>query len=316
MEKEKRYSVRLSWEELKLLDGQVNEEAQKIINQAKIEADIGFDLPIMNEILRKSLEKGTLTWTRKSIRSCSYCDKKYTYQQYTRNSRYHNKGELNYDKPLYYAGVAFNEGFVTMQGVGDMCWECCVKHQVIETLIEYILKNDLKVQIQHNSYKPGKYLKDAIVVCKDCGNEFPESTMGREPTYFSGTYPSRCPHCQSKNTSKKRNEFTFILNPRGLPEVLLIESSVKEYNQRLGETANQDGFEFYQSQRNPDEFIVEKRYSNRFQLLRFNTHKKTFRIQGGNPTLDAEWENTLTREGYSREEDKHYPIIKKGAKRC
>lgn len=295
MEKVKKYSVDLTLDELKQLDGKVGEAAQKVIDQAKQEAEIGFDLPVMNEILRKSMTTGTLTWTRKSIRSCSYCDKKHTYQTYARNSRHHNKGDLNYDKPLYYSGIAFNEGFVVFKGIGDMCWECCSKHNVIERLINYIIENDLKIQIQSNQYKPGTYLKEPIYTCKDCEKEFSESLMGRESAIFGGTYPSRCPHCNSKNTSKT-DKFTFIQNPRALPEVIHLEQSVKDYNAVLGD--KEKGLEFYQSNRNRNLFIVERRYSNRIDVLRFNTQKKEYKIIGVDPALEADWKEVLDSNGY------------------
>lgn len=293
---EKVYSVDLTWEELQLLDGKVREKAQKVIDKARIEQSIGFDLPIMNEIIRKSLETGTLTWVRKSIRSCDYCDKERTYQRYKRSSRYHNKGDFDYDKPVYYGGIAFNEGFIAIKGLGDMCSECCSNHKVLERLIDYIWEKDLKIQIQSNNYRPGKYLKDPIYSCKDCGEEFPESKMGRDAAVFSGYYPSRCPHCDSKNTSKT-NEFTFELNPRAFSEVLEIEKSVEQYNESLPDSNGK--MSFYQSQRNRDAFIVEIRDRNYFRALSFNTKKKTYKITGAYPEIEAEWEEVLKREGYS-----------------
>lgn len=299
---EKTYRVDLTIKELLLLDGNVNEEAQKVIEQAKIESEFGFDLPIMNEILRKSIELGTITWTRKSVRSCSYCDKKHTYQTYARSSRYHNKGDYNYDKPLYYGGIEFNQGFVTIDGVGDMCADCCSKYQVIEKLIDYIHEKDLKVQIQKNNYRPGKFLKEDIYVCNECKEEFPESKMGRERAMFGGTYPCYCPHCNSNKTSQLRDKFDFILNPLAFEEIISIKNSVNHCNEGLEN--DKDKFEFYQSQYDINRFVIEKKYFNRFDILRIDTKKKEYKwkkFKSDSP-LEKEWIDILNQAGYQEVE--------------
>lgn len=132
----KTYSIDLVLNELILLDGKVSDKAQIIIDKAKQESSYGLELPIMNEILRKAEENGKLTWRYKSIRSCNYCDKPRTYHTYPRNTKYHSKGDNNYDKPIYYKGIVFNEGFVTIQGKGDMCVDCEKKYNVIHRLID------------------------------------------------------------------------------------------------------------------------------------------------------------------------------------
>jgi hypothetical protein len=205
---EKLYQVKLSLEELKLIDGKTSEDTQKIIDRAKQEDSFGFELPVMNEILRKSLETGKLTWRYKDIRSCSYCDKGYEYYKYTRSSRHHCKGDNNYDRPMYHRGIAFNEGFVTISGVGDMCRDCADKHNVIHRLIDYIIDNNLKIEIQKNDYKSTVYRKDEIRVCYECGKEMQESKMGRLPCLMSGTYAGECPHCGAKSTLFGRSHKT------------------------------------------------------------------------------------------------------------
>lgn len=293
---EKKYLIELTFEELKLLDGKVSKEAQEVIDQAKREENIGFDLPVMNEILSKSMKTGKLTWVRKSIRSCSYCDKEYTYHRYKRNSKYHKKGDLNYDKPIYYSGIAFNEGFVTFAGIGDMCMECCEKHNVIKRLIDYIWQNDLKIQIQRNHYKPSKYIIDPYYICQNCKEEFPESTMGRDNAIFGGTYPSRCPHCDSKNVSQVSNKHTFINNPLALEEVIEIKNSIQDFNDELRE----EKYTCYQSNRNKNLFIIEQKSRNYFNLLRFDTEKRVYKIKelSVDEELKNKWVRILNEKGY------------------
>jgi len=202
---DKLYKIKLLFSELQLIDGKVSEETQKVINKAKQENSYGFELPVMNEILRKSEEIGTLTWRYKSIQSCKYCDKKYDYYTYPRSGRYHRKGDKNYSKPKHYSGIAFNEGFVTIAGHGDMCSECASKYDVVHRLIDYILDNDLKIQIQKNDYKPTKYIKDEIRICYECGKEIQESKMGKLRAIMGGSYPGKCPHCGAESLAFGRS---------------------------------------------------------------------------------------------------------------
>lgn len=146
----KKYMLELNYKEILLLNGEVRPEVQEIIDRIIEEEknSKGFSLAIMNELLQKAQEKEELTWRYKQIRSCPCCDKKYDYHKYQRNSRYHKKGDNNYDSPIYYGGYKFFEGFITVQGVGDICCDCEKEHNVINTLIDYIIDNDLKIQIQ------------------------------------------------------------------------------------------------------------------------------------------------------------------------
>jgi len=49
----KKYDIKLSFNELELIDGKVSEDAQKVIQLARKENSFGFSLTVMNEILRK-----------------------------------------------------------------------------------------------------------------------------------------------------------------------------------------------------------------------------------------------------------------------
>lgn len=214
---EKYYELNLTHNEAVMLDGKVNDKAQKIIDTAKLEYGFGFDNPAINKALAEAMSLGKLTWRYKQISNCSYCEKQRGYNTYTRNSRYHRKGEKNYDSPKYYSGIKFNEGFVTIQGYGDMCTECFEKYK--HQLIDYILDNDLPIEIQKNDYKPTKYIKDPIKICYKCNEEVCESEMGLRRTMMGdGYYPSRCPHCGAEslafgNSHKTTDKFKMVLKP-------------------------------------------------------------------------------------------------------
>lgn len=215
-----RYKVELEYNELIQLDGQVSEDAQKVIDIAKKEKTIGFEFEPMNELLRKAEEKGELTWRYKGIRSCSHCEKTHEYVRYARNSRWHSKGDKNYDKPIHHAGIEFNVGIINFVGSGDMCRDCEKEHQVIEKLVDFIIHNDLKIQIQKNDFSPSKYLKDDIRVCFECKEEMKESEMTKERTMMGdGWYPCGCPKCGAKSLPFGRShgvtsKFEFIINPK------------------------------------------------------------------------------------------------------
>ncbi len=307
----KQYEVKLNLNELLLLDGKVNEKAQSIIELAKKESMFGFELPVMNEILRKSEEIGTLKWTYKSIRSCSYCDKKYDYHTYPRNGRYHNKGDKNHDKPIYYSGIKFNEGFVTIQGHGDMCNECCNKHKVKEQLIDYIIDNDLKIQIQKNDYKVGKYLKDDIRICWNCNEEMQESQMGRDNTLMGDdTYPSKCPKCDAKssafgNSHKTTNKFAMIENPEFREEIKYIKQMVIEFNESK---EKDEQIQFCQNRNYATSFSIKlnEHQSWNITVASLSTKTNTYTKESRYKDIHNEFISLLESYGYSEKIDERY----------
>lgn len=220
---EAKYTVTLSYDELILLNGKVDEKVQKTIDNAINENSMGFEIPVMGEIITKSLEKGTFSFRYKQINRCGFCDKKATYYRRTRNSKWHNKGDFDYSKPMKYNGVKFNEGFVTIEGNGDMCTDCCKKYDVINTIQKYIIDNDLKIEIVSRDFT-SKYLKDDVRTCFECGEEMFESEMGTSPVMMGGgSYPSTCPKCKAHSQAFGKshgmtNKFGFILNEKWVKE--------------------------------------------------------------------------------------------------
>lgn len=305
---EKLFKVELPLNELLKLDGNVPEVIQKVIDEAKKESSYGFDLPVMNEILKQSEKAGKLTWSNKQIRSCDYCDKKYDYYRYPRSGKYHSKGDKNFDKPIYYSGIKFNEGFITIQGYGDMCSECCSTYKVKERLIDYIIEHDLKIQIMKNDYKLGKYLRDDIRICFDCGEEMLESKMSKERTLMGdGYYPSGCPKCGAKSipfgrSHKTTNKFGFIDNPEAKQEVKEIKEFIHKHNQDLDKS---DKVSFYQSRDSISSFYVERVEQSGWWLnkpLWFNTNSKKFTIGNDYKETFKSIEELLLKFGYEETE--------------
>lgn len=191
------YKIELPYEKLLLLDGKVDKEAQDIIDKAKEEMKIALDNQRAREIIQESLENGTLSWRWDSkARWCPNCYRSAGYAKYKRNSKYHNKGEVNRDKPLYFRGVKFNSGFIHFQGSIDFCNKCVEKYDIINKIVNYVLDNDLKVEIKSGKTK---YKKDGVRTCYECEKEMYESEMGESRRLMSNTYyKSTCPHCGAK----------------------------------------------------------------------------------------------------------------------
>lgn len=311
----KKYDIKLSFKELELIDGKVSEDAQKVIELARKENSFGFSLVVMNEILRKSEENGLLNWRYKEIDNCSYCDDKpRDYYTYPRSGKYHRKGEKNYSKPKYYSGVKFNEGFVTIQGQGDMCLECCEKHNVIKQLIDYILDNDLKIQIQKNDYKDSKYLKDDIRICYNCETEMKESEMGKSSTMMGdGNYPSTCPKCEAKGSAFGKshittNKFVHRINPLYSDEVQEIKEIIKIHNQNNEKDLH---IKLEQLKRNENAIIVqETEFKNGYrEVVEFDLVKKIYYVGHFWKDKVHEFVEVLVNNGYEETENKYLIVM-------
>lgn len=192
---EKLYNVSLTYKEIVMLDGNARDCVQKVVDQAKTENSIGLD-SFSNEVIRKAIEQGKLSWGSKKICKCLYCSNKPRgYEKYRSSSRYHRKGDTNYDKPLLYYAVDPMQGFVIFNGGEGMCTDCW-EGKYKNKIIQYILDNDLPVEIQKNDFADTKYVKDVERKCYSCGKTMYESEMGVERTFMgNGNYPAKCPHC-------------------------------------------------------------------------------------------------------------------------
>jgi hypothetical protein len=209
---QKKYDVKLTREELYLLDGKCDEKVQTKINELKIEEGFGFELPLINEILAESLKNGSFKYTSKSLDYCPICKKSAHYPKYKSGS---NKDKPNLNKPkILFPGYAFNEGFVTWVGQGHCCKECNDQFQILNQIIGYILDHDLCIEIE---YGQTKYIKDNQWECFKCGKIMNESEMGYSNALFGESiYPSKCPYCGAEsntfgNTHKPLKTFQMLL---------------------------------------------------------------------------------------------------------
>jgi hypothetical protein len=192
----KLYEVKLSYKELMGINFQLNDEAEAVRDKAIQEDSIGLPVPIMNEAIIYSLNKGIFSVTNKRICYCQLCETHAGYVLYSRTGRYARKGQPNYDKPKHLPGIKLNEGFVSIKGHGDFCQACNTKHNIVDTIKNYIIDNDLKIEIIRDDRSLWK--KDDIRICFECEAEIQESEMGLLPAMMSGHYRGECPKCGAK----------------------------------------------------------------------------------------------------------------------
>lgn len=206
----KTYEVYLTYDELTLLDGKVNDKAQKVIDTAKSEHSFGLD-DTANEILQKALKAGELRWGSVNISRCTCCDSKPSgYAKYTRTSRYHKKGSPNYDRPFRYSGVLINPGVFIVEGLPGICYDCW-KNTYLPLIVRFIHDNNLPIQTNDPEIAPTRWKKDVIRECAKCGKKAPTSKWGRSRTIFgNGTYPSTCPHCEAFNSSVITDQYNMV----------------------------------------------------------------------------------------------------------
>lgn len=195
------YGVRLTYEEIMLLDGKCSEEVQKEVDRAKGEAAIGLD-DFCNEIIQHAVETGVLEVHRVNICKCEHCSTKPGgYNKYLRSGRYHRKGDDNYDSPIRYTGVSFH-AFQFFTGLPGCCWDCW-KEKYEEKVLRYIADHDLPVQVYDNQYTRNKYRIDKQVTCPKCKETMYLSEM-KPHTWYGWICPKCGEHVQPYCTNKHR----------------------------------------------------------------------------------------------------------------
>lgn len=198
------YKYTLSDNELLLLDGKCSEALQKDVDRAKSRSEViglidgDSDDPhsqLVAQVVLEAKEKGRIIFQHKQISHCSLCKTFAGYYAYPRRSRYHSKGDLNYDRPRYMSGYEFADRFVTMKGHATLgcCSDCFAK--IKDTLL--VALKDIKAQVPERlTGYPAQWERVAKRRCLKCGWEGPESQMGRKRTLMGdGTYPATCPKC-------------------------------------------------------------------------------------------------------------------------
>ena len=201
------YKAELTYDELMLIDGKCNSTVQSVIDIAKQHEQIRVTLDGVSDgikdfcakLVSEATKNGELKYTRRNLRSCQVCKKQAGYETYKRSSRYHKKGDKNYDKSLCFYGYDFKQSFLIVQGYSSLgicnkCWEN------IQPILVSVLK-DVKAEIAESitGEKP-QYKKVPIRHCKKCDWTGLETKMSKARTLMNdGYYPSICPECKAEN---------------------------------------------------------------------------------------------------------------------
>lgn len=187
--------VELTDEELLLLDGKVGEKAQGIVEQAKLalqHAELG---PLGSEVLRLALEQGEFKCNYTSLRYCGICKKSAGYAKF-KGGR--NRGQDNHKRPLYFSGIEFMPGFITMRGYASNggCKECV--GDLPNRIWKYIVEKDLPIQ---GVGADARWAKENLRKCKSCGAEFGEFDMYiRQALMGDGWLHAGCPSCEEQSS--------------------------------------------------------------------------------------------------------------------
>ena len=208
------FDIRVTSEELFMLDGKCSKAIQTLIDTVKAENVYGLDA-FANQVISEAIKIGELDWHYMQISSCEHCGKLPRYIPYKSNSRYHKKGEPNFSKPWYHPGVRIEH----MYSVSAICCDCW--NGMLPQIIKVILDKDLPVEIRKNEIAKTRYVKDVERVCYQCGKTMWESEMSERPTIMgNGRYKAGCPHCGAESLflgdhHKQTGKFRLIKAKQG-----------------------------------------------------------------------------------------------------
>lgn len=200
----------LTDDEAILLDGRVRVEVQPLVDMAKkrINARLVFhnlsdaDRKFLVALQEEARSNGILVIRHARITNCPVCKKVgfngERYAKYKRRTSLHEKGDINFSKPLKMAAVDLAHRFVTVDGYVALgcCSECLER---LRPDIRYALTG-IRAQLPEQlTGVPSEFRKWSIRHCKKCDWEGSEEEMGEDYALMGGKYKSTCPNCGAKN---------------------------------------------------------------------------------------------------------------------
>lgn len=199
------YRFDLTAEEAVLLDGSSRPEIQSVVDRAKRELRLRNcelspqEARFVDDVLEHAAAKGKLVFRHVRLRSCRYSGKTAGYATYTRSSRHHRKGDTNWKKPLFMAGVDLADSVIRMKGRAEI--GCCLGFwkAVRPKLLPHL--EDIKAEIPEEIMgHPPHWRKWLNHRCSHCGWEGHEGQMGQVRTFMGdGTFRGKCPGCGAEN---------------------------------------------------------------------------------------------------------------------
>ncbi|NIN36606.1 MAG: hypothetical protein GTO60_16545 [Gammaproteobacteria bacterium] len=212
--REQKHFVSLTDDEILLLDGRCDERIQKKIDIVKMQQRYNIAAPdeykpIIARILEKAERTGILSYSRgRHVRRCDACDKAAGYATYTRTTKYHRKGDPNFNRPLAFYAHSI-AGF-------EICNDC------FSRLEQHLLRNLDGIQAEVSHHLTGHssaLLCFTNVICNECQWAGHEGELKSLPVAFGGD--AKCPRCGSTNqqiiggkVARVYGQFTLIPNPK------------------------------------------------------------------------------------------------------
>lgn len=201
---EQLYSVKLTTDEIILLDGKVGPEVQKSVDLAKeAKALEGFagnaaEARFIADVVREAETNGRLILRWTSLHYCQYSGKAAGYAKRSRHGKYHRKGDTNFSKPLSMAGVELADRFVRLSGYASV--GCCREFWDAVRPKLAIRLQDVRAEIPEEitGHKP-RWKRFDKKRCTKCGWVGHDGQMGKLPCLMSGEYPGECPKCRARN---------------------------------------------------------------------------------------------------------------------
>ena len=214
-------TVRLTDEELLLLDGKCSPKAQEAVEKAKARLAVQLELPahlqhfddFIRRVVLLAQEEGKLVYQQRRTHRCPICKVGGEYATYRRSSRTHRRGEPDYSKPITLAGIELAERFVVVKDT--LTLGCCTK--CMEAIKPHLIQalGGVKAEMPE-ALMPTHWKKWDNMRCSKCGWEGHEGQMGKLRTLFgNGYYRGQCPQCGAKNEFgtlliKKAEGFTLV----------------------------------------------------------------------------------------------------------
>jgi len=200
---DKKHSIILTEDELVSIRGLVKSERavnliEELVRIRELQSGDSSADRFIAGIVELAQRTGKLGYNRRRLSDCPVCGKQKTYARYERTSLNHDKGDLNYDKPIYLQGVDVKDSFIRMEGYGKyMCCANCfgeLKPKLVERL------NDVKAELPESLMgEPPRWKKTEWAKCQKCEWEGWRTELGKLPTMFGrGDYYGKCPQCGAK----------------------------------------------------------------------------------------------------------------------
>lgn len=201
-------AVRLTDDELVLLDGRCSDEVQGQIVGAKLRLAARSELShltpsqasLVADIVAHAAEQGKLMFCYTEERTCRTCGRNDGYWPVRRTTKYKRKGKPDTDAPKLHSATDFRVTHVRIKDYCSLgCCDDCLK--AIRADLVKRLENVRAELPEALTGHPPKFKAFDRRKCKKCGWTGHEGQMGRLQCWIGeGTYAGKCPTCGAESS--------------------------------------------------------------------------------------------------------------------